>query len=414
MLEMLRRNLVVKVVSFLFAILFWLFVQNQGTTDKLIPEQTLTIPLVVSGLDQNMMVMTQLPLVRVRLQGINPSANIKDIYALVDLSAGVPGKGNYSIKVNYPQGTTVVDYQPASIELTLDTVQEKMFPVQAVISGTPADNYQVGTPIIKPSAVNVRGPSSSLLKDLDKVIVEISVTGANETLQVSRPVSFRDKEGKPIFGPNLNLDILSSYPSSVDVIAPIIAKELSTKMIPVKVTSKGTPASGMELRSLVPSPTSLQVSGPAEALKGLDAVYIGPVDITGLGEDKTFQIPPGEINLPTGVSLMNGTTLSVTAQIKEGPVKKNISGVPVSIHNIGEGLGLEQAISAVDVVIEGLPANLKDVKAEQVQLWVDASGQAEGSYKDVKVFWQLPPGVTLQNTPQVSYTLKARKNTGVE
>lgn len=413
MLEMLRRNLVVKVVSFLFAILFWLFVQNQGTTDKLLPEQTLTIPLVVSGLDQNMMVMTQLPLVRVRLQGINPSANIKDIYAQVDLSSGVPGKNNYSIKVNYPQGTNVVDYQPASIELTLDTIQEKMFPVQAVISGVPSDNYQAGTPIIKPSAVNVRGPSSKL-DDLDKVIVEISVTGANETLQVSRPVSFRDKEGKPIIGPNLSLDILSSYPSSVDVIVPIIAKDLSTKMIPVKVTSKGTPASGMELRSLVPSPAALQVSGTAEALKELDAVYIGPVDITGLGEDKTFQIPLGEVNLPKGVSLLNGTALSVTAQIKEGPTKKNISGVPVRIHNIGEGLELEQAISAVDIVIEGLAANLKDVKAEQIQLWVDASGQAEGSYKDVKVFWQLPPGVTLQDTPQVSYTLKARKDTGTE
>ncbi|AET66074.1 hypothetical protein Desor_0367 [Desulfosporosinus orientis DSM 765] len=413
MLEMLRRNLVVKVVSFLFAILFWLFVQNQGTTDKLIPEQTLTIPLVVSGLDQNMIVMTQLPLVRVRLQGINPSANIKDIYAQVDLSAGVPGKSNYSIKVNTPPGTNVVDWQPASIELELDTVQEKMVPVQAVISGTPADDYQVGTSIIKPSAVNVRGPSS-LLGTLDKVIVEISVTGANETIQVSRPVSFRDKEGKPIFGPNPTLDILSSYPSSVDVITPIVAKDLSTKMIPVKVTSKGTPAQGMELRSLVPSPASVQVSGTPEALKGFDSVYIGPVDITGLGENKTFQIPLGEVKLPNGVSLLNGTTLNVTAQIEAGPVQKSISGVPVRIHNIGEGLELEQAIPPVDIAIQGLAENLKDVKAEQIQLWVDASGQAAGSYTDVKVFWQLPPGVTLTNTPQVNYTLKTHVDTEPE
>ncbi|MCO1603841.1 CdaR family protein [Desulfosporosinus nitroreducens] len=406
MLEIFRRNLGVKVVSFLFAIIFWLFVLNQETPDKLLPEQTLTIPLVVSGLNQDMVVMTQLPLVLVRFQGINPSANIKNIYAVVDLSDGVPGESTYGIKVNAPQGTNVVDLQPASIKLKLDSVQEKTVPVQAIISGTPATDYQVGNLIIKPSAVNVRGPSS-MVGTLDKVIVEVSVTGANETVQVSRPVSFRDKEGKPIFGPNPGLDILSAYPSSVDVIAPIIARELSSKMIPLKVTSTGTPAPGMELRELVPSPASVQVLGTPQALKEFDSVNIGPVNITNLAENKTFQIPIEQVTLPAGVSFLSGTTLSVIAQISPGPIRKSISQVAVKIHNIGEGLELEQPIPPVDIVIEGLSESVKDVKADQIQLWVDASGQAAGSYKEVKVFWQLPPGVTMPTTPQVNYNLKA-------
>ncbi len=406
MVEMFRRNLVVKVVSFLFAILFWLFVLNEGMPDKLIPEQTLTIPLVASGLDQDMVVMTQLPLVRVRLQGINPSANIKDIYAQIDLSNGVPGEGTYVIKVNTPPGTNVVDVQPASIKLTLDTVQEKTVPVQVVISGNPANNYQVGNPIVRPSAVNVRGPSSTL-GTLDKVIVEISVTGANQTIQLSRPVSFRDKEGKPIFGPSPSLDILSSYPSSVDVIVPVMAKELSSKMVPLKVTSQGAPAPGMELRSLVPSPASVQVVGTREALQGFDSVSLGPVDISNLADDKTFQIPTNQVTLPTGVSFLNGTTLSVIAQISPGPVQKSISGVAIQIRNIGKDLEIEEPIPPMEIVIEGLSDILKDITADQIQLWVDASAQKAGSYSGVNVFWQLPPGVTMPTTPQVDYSLKA-------
>jgi len=413
MVEMFRRNLGVKVVSFLFAVLFWLFVLNQGTPDKLIPEQTLTIPLVASGLDQNMVVMTQLPLVRVRLQGINPSANIKDIFAQIDLTGGVPGESTYVIKVNTPPGTNVVDVQPASIKLTLDTVEEKTVPVQGVVSGNPANDYQVGSLIIKPSAVNVRGPSS-ILGTLDKVIVEISVTGANETIQVSRPVSFRDKEGKPIFGPNLSLDILSAYPSSVDVIAPVIAKDLSSKMVPLRVTSKGAPASGMELRSLVPSPASAQVQGPLEALKGFDSVNLGPVDITNLAENKTFQIPIEQVALPSGVSFLNGTTLSVIAQIGPGPIQKNLSKVAVQIRNIGKDLEIDQPISPVDIVLEGLSDTMKNVTADQIQLWVDATDQAAGNYTNVKVYWQLPPGVTMLTTPQVNYSLKAQLDKGAE
>ena len=404
--KMFRRNLGIKIISFLFAILFWLFVMNQGATDKLIADQTLTIPLVANGLPQNMVVMTQLPLVRVRVQGINPSANIKDIYAQIDLSGGVPGERSYIIKVNTPPGTNVVDLQPSSIKLLIDSVQQKMIPVVATVTGNPADGYQVGSTLVRPSAVNVRGPSS-ILSTLDKVTTEISVTGAKDTIQVSRPVSFRDKEGKPIFGPNPTADILSAYPSTVDVIVPVMTKGLSLKMIPLKVTSTGTPAQGKALRSLIPAPDSVQVMGTPQALKGFDSLNLGPVDISNLTEDKTFQISIDKVTLPPGVEFFDGTTLSIIAQIGPGVIQKRISGVPVQIRNVGTGLDIDQSVPPIDIVVEGLPDSLKNLTSDQIQLWVDASGQVAGSYPNSNVYWQLPPGVTMPTPPQVNYSLKA-------
>lgn len=409
--KMFRRNLGVKLISFLFAILFWLFVMNQGATDKLLADQTLTIPLVANGLPQNMVVMTQLPLVRVRLQGINPSANIKDIYAQIDLSGGVPGERSYAVTVNTPTGTNVVDLQPSSVKLRLDTVEEKTVPVVAKVTGTPAEGYQVGAALVRPSAVNVRGPSS-ILGTLDKVITEISATGAKDTIEVSRPVSFRDKEGKPIFGPNPSVDILSAYPNTVDVIVPILSKGLSSKMIPLKVTSTGTPAQGKVLRSLIPSPASVQVMGTSEALKGFDSLNLGPVDISNLTQDKTFQITSDKVTLPPGVTFFEGTTFSIIAQIGSGVVQKEISGVPVQIKNVGTGLIIDQPASSVNVVVEGFSDVLNNLTSSQIQLWVDATGQGAGSYPNTKVFWQLPSGVTMLTTPQVSYSLKAQTAKG--
>ncbi|TGE35365.1 hypothetical protein E4K67_25570 [Desulfosporosinus fructosivorans] len=413
MLNLLRRNLGAKILSFLFAILFWLFVMNEGTTSALIHEQPLSIPLVASGLPQDMIVMTQLPSVLVRFQGINPSANIKDMYAQVDLSSGEPGERSYNIKVNAPVGTNVVDVQPANIILRLDTVQEKIVPVEALVTGVPAEGYKLGSTFVKPSAVNVRGPSS-ILSTLTKVTVEVSATGANETIQISRPVSFRDKEGKPIFGPNPNVDILSAFPSTADVIVPVVKKELSSKMVPLKVTSSGTPAQGKILRSLVPSPNSVQVLGTAEALKGFDAINLGPVDITNLAEDKVFPIPNDKVALPQGVSFSQGTTLSIVAQIGQGIIQKGISGVVVQIRNLEKDLELEQPLPPIDIVVEGLPDVLKDVTATQIQLWVDATDQVAGPYANAKVYWQLPPGVSMSTPPQVNYSLKAKVAKGVE
>jgi len=379
---------------------------NQVPSDTLIPIQTLTIPLVPSGLPQNMVVMSQLPLVSVRFQGINPSANIKNIYAQIDLSSGTPGERTYDVTVKAPTGTNVVDVQPLHIKLTLDTVQEKTVPVGVVVTGNPADGFQLGTPYTRPSAVNVRGPSS-ILGSLDKVTVEISATGANDTIQVSRPVSFRDKEGKPIFGPDPSTDILSAYPNSVDVIAPVMTKGLSSKTIPLKATSNGTPAQGKVLRSLVASPASVQVLGTTQALQGFDSLNLGPVDISNLAEDKTFPIPINKVTLPTGVSFLEGTTLSIIAQIGPGTIQKGLSGVAVQIRNIGTGLVTDQPAPPVDIIVEGLSDTLKNLTSDQIQLWVDASGQVAGSYADAKVYWQLPPGVTMPTTPQVSYSLKA-------
>ncbi|MDQ7092653.1 CdaR family protein [Desulfosporosinus sp. PR] len=406
MVEILRRNLGVKLLSFLFAILFWVFVMNQGTTsDKLIPDQTLTVPLVVSNLPQNMIVMSQLPLVSVRFQGINPSANIKDIYAQIDLTGGTAGEHSYKINVNAPTGTNVVDVQPASVKLVLDSVQEKTVAVQAVVMGNPADGFQAGTPIVKPSAVNVRGPST-IVGGLDKVVAEVSVAGADDTVQTSRPISFRDKEGKPILGPNPSVDILTAYPSSVDVIVPVMSQGLASKMIPLKVTTTGTVPQGKVLSSLLPSPASVQVTGTPQALKGFDSLSLGPIDLSALTEDKTFQIPLDKITLPAGVSFLDGTTISVIVQIGPGPIQKTITSVPVEIRNVGAGLDIDQPIAPINVVVEGLPDTLKNVTADQIQLWVDASGQAAGSYTNISVFWQLPPGVTMPTTPQVSYSLK--------
>ncbi|MGC7872876.1 CdaR family protein [Desulfosporosinus sp. SYSU MS00001] len=411
MIEVLRRNLGVKLLSFLVAILFWLFVMNQGSADKIIPDQTLTVPLVVTNLPQNMVVMKQLPLISVRFQGINPSANIKDIYAEVDLSGATAGEHSYSVIINAPEGTTVVDRQPASIKLTLDNVQEKILPVQVAMSGNPADGYQVGTPIVKPSAVNVRGPSS-VISTLDKVTAEVSIAGANDTVEVSPAISFRDKAGKPILGPNPSVDILTAYPNSVDVIVPVTAKGMSTKMISLKVKTTGTVAQGKVLKSLIASPTSVQVSGSAQALKGFDSLTIGPVDLSGLTEDKTFQIPLDQVTLPSGVSFLEGTTIGVIAQIGAGPIQKTMTGVPVDIRNVGKDLQVDQGISPVDVVIEGLPDVVNNLTPNQIQLWVDASGQAEGSYPNTQVLWQLPPGVTMITTPQVTYSLKVKAAKG--
>lgn len=408
--EVWKRNLGYKIVSLLLAILFWLWVTNTypTSTQTLDGDQPLTVGLQIKNLPANSIVMTKLPSVKVRLKGTNPSVNVNDLYTYVDLSGATPGEHQFEVKMDPIPGIEIVEMNPKTVNLSIDTVQEKMLPVQPIISGTPAEGMQVGESIIKPSVVNVRGPGS-VLAGLDKVVVEMNIAEAADSMTKSLPILFRDKQGQSIFGPDPSIQTLIASPSSVEVIVPIMAKETASKTIPLNVTSQGEPAAGMSLRSLQAVPDRVQVWGNPEALKAFDALKLGTVDITGLAADKTFLITSEKVSLPAGLSFGPGTSFTVLASIGKVPQSKTITGMTVEVRNIPSDLVVEQVPSKMDITVEAIPEVLDTLTASQISLWVDATGQAEGSYADVKAFWQLPSGVKMISIPNVSYTLKAKE-----
>lgn len=405
--EMFKRNLGYKVASLILAILFWLWVTSQGSSQTLDRNQTLTIPLVTKNLPVNSIIMTKLPSVRVSLQGSNPSVNVKDLFAYVDLAGSKPGEQDYEIKMDSIPNIKILEITPNRVSLQLDTVQEKMVPVQLVLAGVPAEGKEVGEAVLKPNVVNVRGPGT-LLASVDKVLVEANVAGATETIQVSRPVLFRDKAGQAIFGPDPSVETLNANPGSVDIIVPILSKGLGNKMIPLKVLSQGTPAEGMIIRSLQVVPDGVQVFGTPETLKGFDILNLGPIDLKGIAEDKTFDISTDRISLPSGISFGAKTNFTVIVKVGKAAQTKNLTGIPVVIKNIPAGLEVEQAVSAVDITVQALPEVLEKLTADQISLWVDASGLLAGNHPDSKVFWQLPAGVEMTSVPKVTFSLKAK------
>jgi YbbR domain-containing protein len=401
-----KRNLGYKIVSVFFALLFWLWVSYQGIIGSSSIDDTFTVPLVTKGLPSNLVVMSKLPSVKVHLKS-NSALNVKDLSAYVDLSAGTVGEHSYRVDMDISSsGIQVSEILPANITIKLDVIEEKVLPVAVNISGSPGEGFVAGDPIVKPSAVNVRGPAT-LLSLLDKVTVELSVAGATDSMQINRPVLFRDHDGKPVYGPDPAVDILLASPGNVEVIIPMQPAGLASKKIPLQVTSTGTPAKDRVLRSLTLVPNSIQIWGPAESLKDIEFVSIKPVDISELKEDKAIPITVDMLSLPKGVSVATGTNLTVLVQIGSSLNQKTISGVGISVNNLSNGLDVDPALPPVEVSVQGTPEVLNSLTAEQLQLWIDATGLTAGNYPNCKVFWQLPPGVEILSVPQVDLNLKA-------
>lgn len=405
MRDIIRRNLGYKVVALLLAIIFWLWITYQNEPDGLFGKQTLNVPLVIYNQPSNLVVISDIPSISVRLDNNNQGINVKELFAYVDLKDAMAGEHSYEVHMDAPEGVKIEDKSPGNVIIRLDMVKDKIVPVLAQIKGSPAGGFVAGQPLITPPVVNVRGPNS-ILENLENVVVEVEVTGMKESILVPRGVSFKDTENKGIFAPDPDLGSLHAYPDTVDVVVPIYPKGTASKTVPLRATTKGTPAQGMAVRMVSPLPAQVELMGNEESLNNIQSVNLGSVEVGGLSSNRVIDIPLSTIALPEGVSFAEGTKLSVMVYIGPSSINRTLKAIPVGVKNIPQGLTAE-TIPSIDLVVSGYPDVLDALKPGDVAAWVDAANLQEGSHPDITVLWEAPSGVAMVDVPKVTVVLKA-------
>lgn len=405
MRDFFRRNMGYKTISLVLAIIFWLWIASQSESPGLFGRQTLDIPLVIYNQPSNLVLVSKVSSVKIVLDNNNnQSISVKDLFAYVDLKDAVAGEHSFEVFVERPQGINLEEINPKSVVLRLEPVKDKILPVVAVLSGTPSSGFTAGEPIITPPVVNIRGPVS-ILEKLERVYVDIDVSGVKDSLQVERGIIYRDIEGKGIFDPNPNLESLRAFPDTVDVVVPIIQRGTASKMLPLRVSTRGTPPAGMAVRAVTPLPAQVQVLGDEEVLQTLQYITLRAIDVSGINSNRVLNIALETIELPDGVSFSDGTKISVMVTVGEAVINKVLSNLPVAIRNVPQGLTADP-IAPVSVTVSGYPERLNRLSAGDVTVWIDAAGMAEGTYPGTDLLWNVPAGVAMVQAPKVNLVLK--------
>jgi YbbR domain-containing protein len=402
--DIFKRNLGYKVISLILAMGFWFWITSTAEDTGLFGERTLSVHLMTYNQPANLVIISDIPTISVRLDNENQGVNVQELFAYVDLQDAVAGEHSYPVKMDVPEGVTIKDISPKNVVLRMDMVKDKIVPVEVKVAGAPAAGYIAGQPLITPPVVNVRG-ATSILEKLEYVVVEANITGQQESIRIARPVTFQDLEGKGIFAPDPDLESLKAFPDTVEIVIPIYPKGTASKAVPIRVSTSGTPAAGMTVRAATPLPPRVELWGTEEALRGIQEINLGPVDVSGVSSNKVVDIPLSTIRLPEGVTFSEGTKLSVLLQVGPSSVNRVINDIPVGINNIPEGLKAE-TIESLDLTVSGYPDILDTIKPGDITVWVDAAGLEAGTHPDRPVHWKAPPGVAMVNVPTVELILK--------
>ncbi len=403
LLRWLGRNLSTLLLAFIMALVVW--VSAVLSADPNLERQLAhPVPIDFRGKDPNLKIMGDYP-TEVNMT-LNAPKSVWDqldkdeqsVQAWVDLSSLKAGEFDVKVQVQISIGPVrLVQKDPDTIHLVLETVVTQTFPVSLVVNGEPPLGYSADTPVVSPPNVVLSGPVS-IISRVSEVRTEIDIAGVNQTITRTVALTPMDINGRLVTGVNVT-------PSIATVTQPIHLLGGYRDVI-VKVVTTGIVASGYRLSNYFVNPSSVIVfsSDPqkVESLPGY--VETKPLDLTNASDDFEALL---ELDLPDGVSAV--TDSRVLVQVSIAAIESSLTvSLPVDITGLTPGLQAVVAPSTVDVILSGPVPVLNSMKPSDIRVKVDLTGYGVGIIQIIPVIDFLPQRVQKQSispgTVEVSIT----------
>jgi YbbR domain-containing protein len=179
------RNLGLKFLSTLVAILLWLIVAGERVV-----ERVMRAPVEFQNLPAGLELVGDPPdTVDVRLRGSSGALSrltAADMSAVLDLSTARPGRRLFHItqnQVNVPYGIDIVQVGPSTLTIEFELSGIRRVKVEPDVDGRPADGFEVTNIRSDPEEVEVAGPETAL-KRLQAAITEpVSISNQTRTVR---------------------------------------------------------------------------------------------------------------------------------------------------------------------------------------------------------------------------------------
>jgi YbbR domain-containing protein len=197
--RLLTDNWGIKLLSLGLALALWFYVTSKGKT-----EMTLTVPLELRNIPQNMAVVGDVAgSLEVRVQSqervLRDITIGKKLVCVADLSMTHVGENTVRISpddIRRPSGVAVTYLSPSEIKVKLEPLVRKTVRLVPVLHGVPAGGYRLAKIAASPPRITVEGPASvvGMLEGLETMPIDIQ--GANDDLTVEPKIDYRGKQVK--------------------------------------------------------------------------------------------------------------------------------------------------------------------------------------------------------------------------
>lgn len=384
------KNIAIKVISLMFAILLWgyvLMTQNPPRV-KTVTDVTVSIEgeadlttrkLTLRG---DRAALLEDVSVRVRTE-LTSYADISadDITASINLSR-ITSTGKHTVRIHAKSSSgDVVSVSPSEIEVEIDTLTTRNIPIEIHEEGELPEGYWAGDVQLDSATVLLEGPGTDLAK-IVKAVGTIDLTNRTESLNQSIMLALYDKEGNVVessilFGgmPTVvaKQEILPSKLVPIDVDGAIIGREELPENF--EIASYGT-----SLES-----TLVRIVGDADVIQKIESLSLEPVDVTGCTESIQQELA---INVPEGVRIIGADSVNLQVTIREKTAVLELTELPIEIVGLARKQTATLSQERANVTFSGRVSLLAGITRGDVKVYADVTGLAAGTH-DVKLALQI-------------------------
>ena len=352
-----------------------------------------------AGLPANLVVVNQVPLIRVRVNA--PVESYRRLQAAsfrvsVDLDGVAPGLHQLPVEVEVsdPQ-VQIVEAIPSHVDVRLEELVAKRLPVQIRILDTPPFGYRHEDPIMEPEEVRengiaVKGPRS-IVERVTEVLASVRL--GQETATIDRVI-----RPEPL-GPSGVIGGVTLEPETVTVRVPI--RQLSGfKTVPIVAQVDGQPAPGYLVQGIELTPLAVEVVGNPALLDGVRVISTAVLDISGAEENIDVETA---LSLPTGVSLSYEQRVFVSVRINSVQ-GQTVFTTALAWVNLGPRLLISLQPTTVEVTLSGPQPRLLDLTGADLAATVNAAGLGPGVHT-VPILLAAPEGTSVDRLRPQTATL---------
>jgi YbbR domain-containing protein len=393
-----------KLTAVLIALIFWVVSIVSAPASEVVKEYSGRVAVErPDAVPAGYVLQGQLGDVSVRLKGTEAAlANViaSDLHAKLNLDAAdIHNPDPQDVPVHAlvaTAGVQVESVAPATVTVRIEPTTSRDVAVQARFANSPPTGTFAGDPAITPSQVRVSGAASQVAR-IAALYATVGFGDAVTDLVQSVQPRAVDASGATIDG-------LTVDPAVVQLTVPVLPTA-TTRTVPVVPAVRGAVATGYWITRVTSDPSVVTVRGEGAALSAIDQVATAPIDVSGLGADKTFQVA---LLLPAeGTSLVKAAQATVTVSVAPLSGSRSFPVVAVQASGVGSGFVAEFDPPTISIVVAGPVPALSGITAGQVVATVDAAGKGPGIYS-VDVVVRVPAGTTAQSVQPTRVTLTIR------
>jgi YbbR domain-containing protein len=371
------RNTTPKIISLIFAIVFWVYVMDQVNPE--IIKQFDDVPVEIVGIEQivneGLVMMSENDYsVDITVQGRrNDLLSFDENYLVVtaDIRGYQKGLNNVPIERRVLfEGVSIMEISKADIKVELDKIISIPKPIEILTTGSLPNGYQISTLEKDRLEIVVEGPET-LVNKVTEMFGEINVSDMTEDFDTEIFLIPVDFEGNQVMGVE---------PQENNVNCDIGIDRLRTLNIVPQVS--GEVQEGYQLVDILLIPKGVMVKGDSIIVNNTGDISTLPIDLTNITERTEVEIA---LALPNGLVAINIEDFIIAEVIVEKIETKEFifDQKEIAYTNLDAAYDIEHpdAESLIKMILKDIGSVLENINKNDLTLTVDLDGLEPGNYE---------------------------------